>query len=237
MRDYILKRTAEYIREHGSMPLCECGCGETVRMNSRGVPNRFAGVNHQSRVNDMSALSRRGKEAAAREKGDIPIEKFREVVTRLKRERGYTWAELAEVAGVSVKTLRSAVYVPNKKYVTRGWATSFFQRASGMAAEPTEGYRRHVDEVEQRISEAERDIDAVHGVSAASDRLEDRRRRNRETRARLAAERIAEYWETHDSLPLCECGCGETVEFSLKGYPNRFAQAWHTANKRHGVYA
>lgn len=235
--NFLLKRTAQYVHEHGSMPFCECGCGETVRMNSRGIPNRFAGVNHQSRVNDMAQLSSRGKEEAAARNGDVPVQKFREVVLRLKEQRGLTWAELADMAGVSVKTLRSAVYVPNKKYVTREWATAFFQRASGMAVTPSEGYRRRAEEVEARIAKAEQDIDEIHAVSLTHQRREEARATRRRQRDELAQSRIDEYWLSHSELPLCACGCGERVEFSRTGYPNKFAANWHTVNKRHGVYA
>lgn len=222
------KKRREYIEQHGRLPECECGCGETVNLSSRGVPNRFAGPNHQSRVLDMARLSTEGKESRARDRGDIPVEKFRDVVCRLKEQRDMTWAELADMAGVSVKTLRSAVYHPDKKYVTRGWATAFFRRASGEAERPSDAYRRQLQGEQDRYRKAELEIDDQHGVISFAGQKREVKRAN-DRRLRDAA--IARYLEEHGEAPRCACGCGKTVRFTESGKPARFFNSQHQSSR------
>lgn len=155
---WLQKREDAYVAEHGAMPSCACGCGEPVKMNSCGKPQKYAGINHQSRVHDMAELSRSGRAAKHRSDGDIPLEKFREVVERVKKDRGLTWAQLSEMAGVHPSTLRSRMYDHRKKYVTRGWATAFFNRCSGITtgSVPTPAKAKRMEEEIRRIEHQER---------------------------------------------------------------------------------
>ena len=48
------------------------------------------------------------------------------------------------------------------------------------------------------------------------------KRQQQESLARLKQRRISEYLAEHGNPPLCECGCGDRVNFSSLGRPNRY---------------
>lgn len=48
------------------------------------------------------------------------------------------------------------------------------------------------------------------------------KQRQRESMARTRERRVAEYLAEHGNPPVCECGCGEYVNFTYVGKPNRY---------------
>lgn len=137
------KRRLDYVARHGSMPLCACGCGREVAIcTSSGKPNKLYERSCQQRARSMAA-SGKLKWIIAEAEGDlIPIDRFREIVRRVKVEKGMTWAELAEAGGVGSNTLRSCMSSRSKKWVRRDWATDFFTRLAGGAVAPSTSVTR-----------------------------------------------------------------------------------------------
>jgi hypothetical protein len=48
------------------------------------------------------------------------------------------------------------------------------------------------------------------------------RERQNKNSERMRERRIKEYFDSHESAPTCECGCGNVVNFDAKGKPYRF---------------
>ena len=56
----------------------------------------------------------------------------------------------------------------------------------------------------------------------SDEQLEHERKRQSDSMKRTKERRIAEYIEKHGSAPLCECGCGQNVNFDCIGKPNKY---------------
>lgn len=130
--DYAARWMAE-----NELPACECGCGEQVRFGvTKGRPNRYV-RNHQRR--DPSGLIAYKKTLTAQ---GIPIEDFRRALRQVKDTKGWTWAEMANQAGIPAGTLHSMMYGPGQHSVSRQRARDVFARLAGKPMPMTPLQRR-----------------------------------------------------------------------------------------------
>lgn len=135
--EYRKRKIQEYLDEHGTTPLCACGCGEHVKFNNQGKPRKFAGQNHHMDTAAMSQkMSEIHAERAAKE-DRIPIDVFRDAVRQVKEQKGWSWVQMAEAGGWSVNHLKSTVFDQRAKNVGRQLGEDFFNRIAGRPAPPS----------------------------------------------------------------------------------------------------
>lgn len=125
------KRIAErhkeqYLKSHGGVwPKCECGCGQEVK---------FVGDSRYSSTGHTRLL--RGH--CNKKLGDkIPNEKLRDVLLKMKKERGWSNTELARRAGISQGTLHGILYRKDRIGHDREFVENMFRRLAGLAAPPS----------------------------------------------------------------------------------------------------
>lgn len=136
----------EYLQLHGSFPLCACGCGLEVSIDRDGRPGRVHGTH---RANSFE------KAVAARVEGNIPIDKFRAAVHKIRGEKGWTLKQTAEKGGLSYNQMSNIMYSTRRKSVSKEWATPFFRRLAGLPAPLTAFQQARID----REIKAERRVD------------------------------------------------------------------------------
>lgn len=165
--DRAAKHTEMYIAEHGSMPLCACGCGETVKMTVRNVPAIYAGKNHHVRVIDVSSNSKAAHERVADKNDDIPVEKFRTAARQVKEQMGLTWPQLAELGGWSVDHLHTTMYDPRKRNVRREHGENFFKRVQGIPVPPSCYLEKKLQSDFERVRHREAVLDRMYMKGAS----------------------------------------------------------------------
>lgn len=129
------RKRLEYIAEHGE-PICQCGCGETGLSFTHGVPRKYK-QGHINRVPEV--LERRAKTFA---KTHIPIEDFRKAWKKIREQRGYTNAQMAEISGMTFSQMNEIMYGKRKQFITKKLAERVLRRLAGMATEPTSMEKR-----------------------------------------------------------------------------------------------
>lgn len=85
---------ARYIKTIGPVPLCECGCGQEVRVHT-GLRVSSTLKGHRKPVPDPGMIFRKD---------------FVEVVHNLRSHLGLTWGQMAEIMGVSDNRFSSLVF-------------------------------------------------------------------------------------------------------------------------------
>jgi len=127
-------RIDRYIEEHGAAPECACGCGGNVQFDQNGIPRTYM-HNHQPKPG--LALGPKVKPGSKPLDELIPIEKFRELMWKIKKDRGLTWPQIAEMGGISDTHLRTLIYRDTKHHVGKEWLSNMLARMSGRAAPPS----------------------------------------------------------------------------------------------------
>lgn len=82
-------RNEKYLAEHGSFPLCECGCGQEVQMVSWTIPRFLRGHIYKDRKPFLD------------ESNSVVSTELSEQLKKLRVERGWTIDEMAEHAGLT----------------------------------------------------------------------------------------------------------------------------------------
>jgi hypothetical protein len=131
-------RIDTYLAEHGNPPKCGCGCGGHVKFDQNGIPRTYM-HNHQPKPG--LALGPKVKPGSRPLDELIPIEQFRELMWKIKNERGLTWPQLAEMGGISSTHLRTLIYKNSKKHVGKEWLSNLLARMSGLPA-PASTYQK-----------------------------------------------------------------------------------------------
>ena len=149
------KKKREYLEEHGQTPLCLCGCGEHVGFNDKGRVNRYIN-GHQvvaipGHINDRFDMRER-----------IPIERVREALQRIRNERGWSVAELAERAGLSLTHMQGILYDKRKwnKYgIDRTLVEQMFRRIQGLPTVPSSYMLKQYTRTIQRLNRLDEELD------------------------------------------------------------------------------
>lgn len=139
-RERFLERAkVRWVEQYGVIPLCACGCGETVGFNSRGVPNRFVAASHSTRKGDVvhSVVMQQVHEVRRQKDGSIPIDKFWVACEKIKADKGWSWRELSVAGGLHPRHLIGMRSDNRLKSVSRDWGVDFFRRVAGMSASPS----------------------------------------------------------------------------------------------------
>lgn len=143
MRD---ERIAAYLAEHGSPPVCECGCGEHVRFSDKGKPNRYVRF-HQPTGHHLLVY----QENIPR----VSLERFRAVFMKMKADKGWTLNQMARKGGISPAHL-ATIFYDNRKYQRYGlseeWVRNFLNRLYDRPAPPS----THMLKQQSKIEEAYR---------------------------------------------------------------------------------
>lgn len=132
-------------------PACACGCGEPVHFCTRG-PNKYVNRAHVAWDRSASGSSEAAK-LARREmqlKRNIPIEKWRAAVRKIKAERGWTCEEIAHRGGWSLNNYRSWMYSTRVNTIGQT-GVDFLRRLAGLPAPATAWQIRQRDESAKRM--------------------------------------------------------------------------------------
>lgn len=93
---------------HNEPPLCACGCGLKVNVNTTGKPFRFLAGHFQKFTDRQKCTDSRHAKIEY-----IDAMKVRQALIRLKIENNLTWAEMAEWCGLSPNRMH---YLTNKVF-------------------------------------------------------------------------------------------------------------------------
>ncbi len=150
---YLERKREEYLAEHGEYPDCGCGCGEKVTIGSNGKPNQYAGRGHNSTANSEALSTANSSRWTA--ENTIPKQDLFDALDRLRRQKGWTWKQVAAESGQSYRTFMNMKYDSRSGVVSREWATKLLLRLRGEATEPTKHELRtageHVKQVDRAI--------------------------------------------------------------------------------------
>lgn len=135
--------TAAYVAEHGSLPLCACGCGNPTKLDRDGNPRQFT-TGHNQRAVDLAERSARRRRSHEMVRVDYPV--FRAMLRDYKQKNGLTWPQVAERGGISHSHLQSIMFSNFElaKGVTKQWAQQFLDRLAGKSLPPTSYQRRQM---------------------------------------------------------------------------------------------
>ena len=151
---YLERKRQEYLEEHGEYPDCACGCGEKVTIGSNGKPNLYAGKGHNSKANS-DALSQANSSRWTAE-NTIPKQDLFAALDKLRKQKGWTWKQVAAESGHSYRTFMNIKYDARCGVVSKDWATKLIQRLGGVGTEPTKHEKRtaeeHVKQVDRAIT-------------------------------------------------------------------------------------
>lgn len=119
-------------------PACACGCGEPVPFGrAKWKPNLYVNQAHINYAQWGKMADRSKKGVETRYAKAIPASQFRAALRRIKKERGYTWEQIADITGLQLGQISCWM---NSKKVTRiseKSATHVFRRLAGLATPPT----------------------------------------------------------------------------------------------------
>lgn len=150
---YRERKIKAYLDEHGERPLCKCGCGNFVNFSSKGDIQTYLNGHYGFK----SANPKRWNPD-----NYIPIVKVREVLQRIRRERGWSVDELARHAGVAPTTMKSILH--DKKKYKNGFRKQrceiMLRGIYQMPHEPDEVKRRRIT----RSIQNERQIEKEYGI-------------------------------------------------------------------------
>lgn len=137
------KNIADYLAEHEAPPLCVCGCGQHVRFNDKGRPNRYVNGHH---LGDETPLM-----AWMEERYRIPKQRVVEALQKIRKERRWTVKELARRAGISQTHMTDILYAKDKGKIGMDpvFVENMFRRIQGMAAPPSKHMLRNYDNQNQ----------------------------------------------------------------------------------------
>ena len=130
------RRIKEYLDAHGSAPLCECDCGETVKFDSKGKPCRF--INGHQFVTAVTSQSK-----ILREEG-VPIDVFRDAVRRYCDKYELSLAAFARRAGCEYKYLHQLMYKKRRRYVSKEYVQEVTARLEGRSRVPTQSEKLRI---------------------------------------------------------------------------------------------
>jgi len=77
-------------------------------------------------------------------------------------------------------------------------------------------------EYDRKTAEKRNALRRQKRAAMTPEQVEKEKQRQKDSIARTKQRRIAEYLEEHGQPPLCECGCGKTVNFGGNGRPNKY---------------
>jgi len=140
------RRVAAYLAEHGSPPLCACGCGEEVRFSSKGIPNKWV-RGHSLRKRDQWDQVRPG---GVRIEDRIPIDKFRAALKKAKAERNLTLREMADLTGVTFGHFKTILYSKRTTHISRDLATHMLRGLAGMGQHARDHHRQDMHRSNKR---------------------------------------------------------------------------------------
>jgi hypothetical protein len=148
---YAAKKMRAYLEEHGELPLCMCGCGERVKFTDKGDAQRYVfGHLGFDKANEIRWNPDRY----------VAIEKFREVLQRVRAERGWSIRDLSVVTGTPMPTIKTILY-DKRKYSSRGFPKDrceiILRRIYNVPANSDESVRRNVGRSMQIESKIERE--------------------------------------------------------------------------------
>jgi len=135
------KKIEAYLTEHGSVPECQCGCGQPVEFNRFGKPNKFIarhyvpenGENHKSQYSGHR----------------IPTHKARVALENLRRKNGWSIQQMATLGGIKRGTLwcilKKTNYA-NEYGVDAEMIRSLLRNLSGLKSTPTEKEYKKINE-------------------------------------------------------------------------------------------
>ena len=149
------KKKREYLEEHGTTPLCLCGCEQHVGFNDKGRVNRYIN-GHQvadmpGHINDRFDMRER-----------IPIERVREALQRIRKEREWTVDELAEHAGLARSHMQGILYDKRKwsAYgIDRTLVEQMFRRIQGLPTVPSSYMLKQYTRTIQRLNRLDEELD------------------------------------------------------------------------------
>lgn len=110
MKDYKEKKRQRLLAE-GLLPLCACGCGNHVNLDSSHNPCKFLNGH------------------ASRWKNSVDLKKLRKILLTLKLNEGLTLSQLANKIGVSRGHLNSLLYDKRRSGVSKQLARELLARA------------------------------------------------------------------------------------------------------------
>lgn len=155
-----LHRLVRNVEAHGDRftDPCACGCGEPVRIGV-SKPQQYVNRQHQAWDKNYAALSLIAN--MAKTKDNIPIEQFRVAIKKLKAQKGWTYAQMAELGGQQPGWLHSYMYSDKQHTIGRRVATAFLSRLAGISTVATKHEQRvapaHVKKVNQTIKQLDLD--------------------------------------------------------------------------------
>jgi transcriptional regulator with XRE-family HTH domain len=159
---YRMKQIFLYIYSNGTPPTCECGCGIHVKFDMSGKPRRYVNKHWHKSEDVLKANFERTKD-------NVPIEKFRELVYKLKQQKNLSFKELAEMARISPGQLNHLMYGDDVRSVSKDWLTLFLKRISGMPAPPTSYVLNNLKTLSKRDKILEKEFNENLGRSVLLD--------------------------------------------------------------------
>jgi transcriptional regulator with XRE-family HTH domain len=183
---YRAKKIKRWHEENGpDMPTCACGCGEELVFDSKGVLHRYK-FNHHGRSDEYRVFASMFMTQFHRDKigtdDFIEIGHFRTVCRKIKKDKGWTWAEMAHAGGLSFEHLNQLMTQKKALTVRHETAVNFLRRIVGLPAPPSTFLQR--ERKKDKIADAGMDTEDWTGEEEEryreKNRLREQLRRHRQ---------------------------------------------------------